>query len=281
MRSNEKHLTDEQLLSAADGELVATRAREVQAHLTECESCRERAARLRVASANFAEAHQRVLDGSLPPRRSPRARGLESQLADAWGRNPNRAWLRAAGLNWAYVCMAILIAVLGLRLASGQLHLRNSQSILASSDGPLVPDAKLTPGAVQSLSAGQVCVAGGPAENRPPAQLQQAVFHEYGMDGAAPQGYEVDHLITPALGGSEDIRNLWPESYSSEWNAHVKDELEDYLHDEVCRGKLDLPTAQREIATNWISAYQKYFHTERPLRRNSHSISEPKQDPDS
>ena len=25
------------------------------------------------------------------------------------------------------------------------------------------------------------------------------------MDGAAPQGYEVDHLITPALGGSDEI----------------------------------------------------------------------------
>ena len=136
-----------------------------------------------------------------------------------------------------------------------------------------MPDSRLTPGAVRQVTARQVCTAAGARENRPPASLQTEVFHEYGMDSAKPDGYEVDHLITPALGGSDDIRNLWPESYSSEWNAHVKDELEDYLHDQVCTGNMDLPTAQREIATNWISAYQKYFHTERPLRRASQTVS--------
>ena len=30
------------------------------------------------------------------------------------------------------------------------------------------------------------------------------------------------------------------------------------LHNLVCAGKLDLKTAQREIASNWIEAYQKY-----------------------
>ena len=31
---------------------------------------------------------------------------------------------------------------------------------------------------------------------------------------AQPRNYEVDHLITPALGGTDDIRNLWPEPYA-------------------------------------------------------------------
>jgi hypothetical protein len=76
----------------------------------------------------------------------------------------------------------------------------------------------------------------------------------------------VDYLITPALGGSEDIRNLWPQSYSATiWNARVKDALEDRLHDLVCSGDLDLATAQQEISTDWIAAYKKYFHTDRPI----------------
>lgn len=116
---------------------------------------------------------------------------------------------------------------------------------------------------------GEVCAAAERAETRPPLSVQRAVFHEYGMDGAPPLEYEVDHLITPALGGTDDIRNLWPESYSSEWNAHVKDELEDHLHELVCQGKLDLSTAQHDMATNWISAYKKYFHTEKPLQHTS------------
>jgi hypothetical protein len=38
----------------------------------------------------------------------------------------------------------------------------------------------------------------------------------------------------------------------------VKDALERKLHTLVCAGKLDLKTAQNEIASNWIEAYQKY-----------------------
>jgi hypothetical protein len=49
------------------------------------------------------------------------------------------------------------------------------------------------------------------------------------------------------------------------WNARVKDELEDRLRQMVCDGSLDLTEAQREIATNWIAAYKKYFRTDRPL----------------
>ena len=38
----------------------------------------------------------------------------------------------------------------------------------------------------------------------------------------------------------------------------MKDALERKLHKLVCAGQLDLKTAQREIASNWIEAYQKY-----------------------
>jgi hypothetical protein len=42
------------------------------------------------------------------------------------------------------------------------------------------------------------------------------------------------------------------------WNSCVKDALERKLHKLVCAGQLDLKTAQREIASNWIEAYKKY-----------------------
>jgi hypothetical protein len=38
----------------------------------------------------------------------------------------------------------------------------------------------------------------------------------------------------------------------------VKDALERKLHKLVCTGQLDLKTAQSEIASNWIEAYEKY-----------------------
>ncbi|MGA8660393.1 MAG: hypothetical protein WB586_30115 [Chthoniobacterales bacterium] len=39
----------------------------------------------------------------------------------------------------------------------------------------------------------------------------------------------------------------------------MKDVLERRLHNLVCAGKVDLQTAQHEIATDWIKAYQKYI----------------------
>jgi hypothetical protein len=99
-----------------------------------------------------------------------------------------------------------------------------------------------------------------------PVALQRKVFEEYGIAGAESRAYELDYLVTPALGGADDIHNLWPHSYSAtEWNAQVKDALEDRLREMVCEGSLDLAEAQREIAENWIAAYKKYFHTDKPL----------------
>ena len=37
---------------------------------------------------------------------------------------------------------------------------------------------------------------------------------------------------------------------------HEKDEVENFLHDEVCRGAMPLPEAQRTIATNWLQVYK-------------------------
>ena len=79
------------------------------------------------------------------------------------------------------------------------------------------------------------------------------------MKDAPKNAYEVDFLITPALGGAASVRNLWPQPYHrAAWNAYRKDVLEERLHSLVCSGQLDLGTAQREIATNWIDAYKKY-----------------------
>ena len=75
----------------------------------------------------------------------------------------------------------------------------------------------------------------------------------------------MDYLINPQLGGVDDVRNLWPQPYSSEWNARAKDELERHLHQMVCDHKIELADAQREIAENWIDAYKKYFHTSKPI----------------
>jgi hypothetical protein len=123
-----------------------------------------------------------------------------------------------------------------------------------------LPDPKLTPGDVLAVTKADICVAGYARKVRNvPAAVKTKAYTEYGITTHQPGAYEVDHLISLELGGSNSLKNLWPESYQGDWNAHVKDKLENKLHALVCAGQIDLKTAQHEIATNWIAAYQKYL----------------------
>lgn len=240
------------------------------------------------AAADFDRMYRTAANQDALPHASARA-NLRRRLAGPSHPRPAASgferWANPFSLRgWAYLsAAALLAAVLGL----GWLHRQSGPrdvalTGVADDGGPLLPDVRLTPGATRPVTANQICIAGGPAETKPPVTMQRAVFHEYGIDSASPRAYEVDHLITPALGGTDDIRNLWPEPYAApEWNAHVKDELEDHLHDLVCGGKLDLATAQRDMASNWILAYKKYFHSDQPLAHTSDLIENRRRTPKS
>lgn len=136
---------------------------------------------------------------------------------------------------------------------------------------PLLPDAQMTAGATLPVATGDICVSSYSKKVRNvPADVKEQVYAEYSITSHQPGEYEVDHLISLELGGSNSIKNLWPQSYLTQpWNAHVKDKLENELHAEVCSGKIDLPTAQHDISTDWIAAYKKYFHTSLPLSGGS------------
>lgn len=60
-----------------------------------------------------------------------------------------------------------------------------------------------------------------------------------------------------APGGSNNIANLWPEAASPKPGFHEKDQIENYLHDQVCSGAIPLKQAQIEIATNWLAVYNR------------------------
>jgi len=195
---------------------------------------------------DFVRAYREELDSRIPPAAQPRAM-LRERLVEASEENPR--WLPVAAL-----AMAACLAVFGVY----------ERGLLRRSADPIVPQRALTPGEARNISIAEACQGSADATIAVPTSVRRAVFREYGIRDTRTDRYEIDYLITPELGGANSIRNLWPEPYSAVWNAHVKDELESRLHGLVCAGQIDLTTAQKEIARDWIGAYKKYFHRDRP-----------------
>ena len=256
------HPGDEQLLLGIEGELASREKQRLLRHLEECWQCRARSRELETAIADFTRAREREFASRIPQADGPRAL-LKARLSDSQGGAARPAdWLLPhRWMVWAASSAAFLTLCLFLAFPPGP---RRAQP------GISVPNRRLTPGATVLASRGDVCAQQSLNNKAVPATVRRQVFAEYGIAGADPRAYEVDYLVTPALGGADDIHNLWPHSYRATiWNARVKDALEDQLRQMVCRGDLDLTEAQQEIAANWIVAYKKYFHTQEPLPEHS------------
>ncbi len=134
---------------------------------------------------------------------------------------------------------------------------------------PFVPDPARTPGAALDVTAADICVPGYSKRVRNvPAEVKREAYAIYGVRSHEPGEYEIDHLISLELGGSNSLRNLWPQSFRTHpWNAYVKDALENELHRRVCAGTIDLAKAQAAISHDWVSAYRIYVHPNPPSPR--------------
>lgn len=257
MRNQNAHLPDKKLMLYADGEVRGREESTIREHLAACWSCRLRMREFDDAIAEFSRLHRQIPGQQLPPADGPRAL-LKARLREMSEANRSSSlaqWLtRQRVIRGMAYLTGILVLLTVVWLSAGPSE-RNA-----------IPRAELTPGVVRPVAAAEVCRARLNDNVDVVPAVQRQVFAEYGMAHAEAKPYEVDYLVTPALGGSDDIRNLWPQPYSgSPWNAYVKDALEDRLWRMVCTGQIDLATAQREIAVNWVAAYRKYFHTRGPL----------------
>jgi hypothetical protein len=278
MREEHLHVADENLLLHASGELRAGPSGEIRAHLERCLQCRARLGELERTLAEFGDAHRNAWNAELPPATEPHAR-LTARLAELAAEERGSGWLRLAWSALSEHRQGVVFA--GVVIAASLLfamRLRGPaerwQPMSASRGQWEKPDLRLTPGATVPVTKNEVC--GEAAASTPPvvpASLRRKVFELYEVTPLRPDAYEVDYLITPELGGATDIRNLWPEPYGNTvWNARVKDQLEERLHRMVCRGDVDLATAQHDISADWIAAYRKYFHADRPVSDDSSSV---------
>lgn len=116
-----------------------------------------------------------------------------------------------------------------------------------------LPDRGLTPGGVLERDATHVCVVGNARRHRAVSyKIRDRVYLAYGIPRGHRKGlYRIDHLIPLELGGSNDMRNLWPQPYG---DSKLKDRVEGELHQAVCSGAMPLDAAQRAIARDWHTA---------------------------
>jgi len=145
--------------------------------------------------------------------------------------------------------ISVVVVLVGLWVVSG------AAMAAGASD---MPNRALTPGRAATTNKTLVCQPGwARAHGHVTATTTKKVFARYHLRDIRG-AYEVDHLIPLELGGSNDIRNLWPEPYAGSDGARVKDRLEIRLRSLVCTGHLSLVSAQKQIAANWKAAYRRY-----------------------
>jgi hypothetical protein len=263
------HLSDRDLLRLIDREPGALRAASMHAHVRDCPSC---AARREAIVRTMADADAALRADPAPgsATHADLRTALEARLA-AEGAAPTRPHRFHLSARWVGQCSTAAAAILALLLVAHAQRPARAPASGPRASSQVEPDAlpiaALTPGAAADISAEQLCR--GDRRRPEPADptVRARILSDYGMAHVPAHEYELDYLITPELGGANDARNLWPERYGDRtWNAKVKDQLEDLLPALVCEGKVDLQTAQRDIAVDWVAAYKKYFQTDVPLR---------------
>ena len=126
-----------------------------------------------------------------------------------------------------------------------------------------LPDPSCTPGdadprVTQDNVHSTICRRGYTRAVRPPLQeshrLKVALTRAYGIGNVPFSKVELDHLIPLSLGGSSDVKNLWPQFRSGPASVDDKDAIGSSLNRKVCSGQLSLRAAQRAMATNWRTA---------------------------
>jgi hypothetical protein len=121
-----------------------------------------------------------------------------------------------------------------------------------------LPDPACTPGHIFAATKEQICTPGYARSVRDVSQsLKEKVYESYGITSRTPGQYNIDHLISLQLGGSNDIANLWPLAAEPRPGYREKIKVENYLHDRLCSGAMTLQDVQVQIATDWISVYNR------------------------
>ena len=131
----------------------------------------------------------------------------------------------------------------------------------------VLPDAKLTPGATRQVDVKTLCTTSTKLVRNTSESLKSEIYKEYGITprhasectGPSHSCYEVDHRLALEDSGADVKENLWIQSYDGNFNAHLKDKLENLVHKKICSGELTIKDAQDIFFGDWTVSYIHYF----------------------
>ncbi len=157
------------------------------------------------------------------------------------------------------------------------LHVQTNEATNGLHVGPasLYPDASMTPGLAETLSrddltrtytdncpAHKATCTYSQDHRNVSASVHTKVYDEYNVPPAKRNGTsgEVDHFYPLCAGGSNDIKNLWYQPASNDWNGkhfgyHEKDKLEAYICAQIKDGQLDPQDAYDRMTKDWVKFY--------------------------
>src|SRR5215831_13485596 len=166
------HISGLELQMFEDHELNDSETARIQSHIAACTDCGMRHDQLRQAIVRFDSANRARFDQVGESKDASRGK-LRARMATAGMRPPTTAWkypvfAACAGLSFILVLAFVFL----------QVH---------DDTARLLPNPKLTPGAIRDVTKLQVCVPRGSSTTLPvsPA-IGQTIFVEYGIGDPQP-----------------------------------------------------------------------------------------------
>ncbi len=139
------------------------------------------------------------------------------------------------------------------RLAAESHYVQERTQTFGCEAAGNMPDEECTPGHIfPDATKEQICVSGYARKARKVSSSQKdRIYAAYGIRSHTVGEYNIDHLISLQLGGSNDDANLWPQAAEPAPGYHEKIKVENFLHGELCRGEISLQQAQRLVGQHW------------------------------
>lgn len=126
-------------------------------------------------------------------------------------------------------------------------------------DGPDRPDPVCTPGGItEALGAtdvAPVCLAMAQPRAMVPSDAAREILAAYGVSDEDTHDFDLDFLIPPALGGANDVSNIWPVPRADRV-SDLKQQTDDALRAAVCAQRVGIPAAQFAVASDWTTAVE-------------------------